>query len=96
MTGDFGAADYARYDESAVTDRMNARLAKVTPQCQHVDATTTVVSMKGWGCPRNVSYVGQYWGNEAAFEIDWYRQAALIVTLPQGDNDRTATDLSSC
>ena len=71
------------YGLTADIERMNVRLAKVTARRQRVDATTTVVSMKGWGSPRNVSEVGRYWGNQGTFEIDWYRQAALIVTLPR-------------
>ena len=65
------------------TDWMNVQLEKVTAEYQQVDEAATVVSMKGWGFPRNLTCVGQYWGNGPTFQIDWYRQAALIVTLPQ-------------
>ena len=83
MNDDDDAARSNGYSATNTAEWMNARLEQVSAQRQRVDATTTVVYMKGWGSPRNVSYVGQYWGNEGTFEIDWYRQAALIVTLPQ-------------
>ena len=79
MDGD-SPRDRVRYHGSAATGWMDARLKKVTAQRRCFDSTTTVVSMKGWGSPE-LSNVGQYWGNEGKYEIDWYRRAALIVTL---------------
>mgnify|MGYP001580384567 CR=1 FL=1 len=68
---------------------VNFQLEKVLTRFHRMDAGATVVYMQGWASPRNVSHVGEFCGNEGMYPIDWYRQAALIVTtLPQRDHDR--------